>query len=87
MALEAFCRQQGLEYIRFDYSAHGESGGEFHQSTISTWRDDTLAVIDELVQNPRIILVGSSMGGWLALLAALARPDRLAGLLLIACAI
>lgn len=85
LALEAFCRARGHEFIRFDYSGHGASGGEFAQGTISQWRQDTLAIIDQLTAH-KVVLVGSSMGGWIALLAALARPEKVSGLLLIACA-
>ncbi len=84
--LECFCRSLGLEYIRFDYRAHGDSDGEFADSSVSQWREDTLAIIDHVATSQSIVLVGSSMGGWLALLAALARPQRVKGLLLIACA-
>ena len=74
-------RERG--FVRFDYSGHGASDGAFVDGTISRWRDDALAVIDQLTQGP-IVLVGSSMGGWIALLAALARPDRVARLVGIA---
>ena len=70
-------------YVRFDYFGHGQSSGAFRDGTISRWRDDALAVLDELCTGPQV-LVGSSMGGWIALLAALARPEKVAGLLLIA---
>lgn len=70
-------------YVRFDYFGHGESGGAFADGTISRWRADALAIIDRLTQGP-LVLVGSSMGGWMALLAALARPGRVKGLVLIA---
>jgi len=83
--LAAFCAERGRSMLRFDYSGHGVSGGQFEDGTITRWRDDALAVIDQLAPG-RIILVGSSMGGWMALLAALARPDRLAGLIGIAAA-
>jgi pimeloyl-ACP methyl ester carboxylesterase len=73
----------GGAYVRFDYFGHGESEGAFENGTISRWREDTLAVIDELTQGP-LVLVGSSMGGWLASLAAIARPDRVKALVLIA---
>lgn len=69
--------------LRFDYFAHGQSTGDFQQGTISRWREDALAVLDELTQGPQI-LIGSSMGAWISLLAALARPDRVKGLVLIA---
>ncbi|MCA6238303.1 MAG: alpha/beta hydrolase, partial [Phenylobacterium sp.] len=65
----------GRAFLRFDYSGHGESGGEFTDGTIGAWRADALAMIDTLTTGD-LILVGSSMGGWLACLCALARPDR-----------
>ncbi|MDR7119064.1 alpha/beta hydrolase [Caulobacter sp. BE254] len=73
----------GGGYLRFDYFGHGESDGDFAEGTISHWREDALAVIDELTQGP-LVLVGSSMGGWLACLAAIARPDRVKALVLVA---
>jgi hypothetical protein len=70
--------------VRFDYLGHGASSGDFRtKGAITRWREDALAVIDELTEGP-LVLVGSSMGGWIACLAAMARPERLAGLLLIA---
>ncbi|MEL6322784.1 MAG: alpha/beta hydrolase [Pseudomonadota bacterium] len=83
VALEAWAEREGLSFLAFDYSGHGQSGGDFADGTISTWRDDSLAAIDALTEGPQV-LVGSSMGGWMALLAALARPERVAGLVLIA---
>jgi pimeloyl-ACP methyl ester carboxylesterase len=82
-ALEAWARATGRAFIRFDYQGHGASGGEWEQGCIGQWRDDALAVLDRLTEGPQI-LVGSSMGGWIALLVALARPERVAGLLGIA---
>lgn len=73
----------GRSYVRFDYFGHGESSGAFKDGTISRWRADSLAVIDELTEGP-LVLVGSSMGGWLACLAAIARPERVKALVLIA---
>ncbi|MEC9341486.1 MAG: alpha/beta hydrolase [Pseudomonadota bacterium] len=81
--LEAFCRDNGRAYVRFDYQGHGQSGGRFEDGTISRWRDDALAVIDRLTEGPQL-LIGSSMGGWISLLCALARPDRIIGLVLLA---
>ncbi len=83
--LEAFCRERGLAYLRFDYGGHGESEGAFTDGTIGSWLEDTLAVLDRLTEGPQV-LVGSSMGGWLALLAALRRRDRIAGIVGVAAA-
>ena len=83
--LEGYCWRQGRAYVRFDYFAHGESSGDFADGTISRWRDDAVAVIDSLTEGPQI-LVGSSMGGWIMVLAALARPRRVAALVGIAAA-
>ena len=90
-ALDRWAAEQGRALVRFDYSGHGASGGAFEESTVSTWLEDTLAVLDRFVDG-RPILVGSSMGGWLALLATRellrSRPDRSpAGLVLIAPAV
>jgi pimeloyl-ACP methyl ester carboxylesterase len=73
----------GRDFVRFDYSGHGQSGGRFEEGTITRWRADTLAVLDALAPGPSI-LIGSSMGGWLACLAAMARPERVKALVLIA---
>jgi pimeloyl-ACP methyl ester carboxylesterase len=81
--LEGYCRRSGRGFVRFDYFGHGASSGDFAAGTISRWRDDTVAVIDSLTTGKQI-LVGSSMGGWVMLLAALARPERIAGLVGIA---
>jgi pimeloyl-ACP methyl ester carboxylesterase len=67
-ALDAWSEEKGRGFVRFDYSAHGESSGRFEESTISRWLEDTLAVLDNFAREPPI-LVGSSMGGWIALLA------------------
>ncbi len=82
-ALEAHCRKVGRAYVRFDYGGHGESSGNFEDGTIGEWAGDALAVLDEVAQGPQV-LVGSSMGGWMMLLAALARPERVKGLVGIA---
>lgn len=73
----------GRAYLRFDYFGHGESTGAFADGTISRWRADALAVLDELCEGD-LVLVGSSMGGWLACLAAIARPKRVKAMVLIA---
>jgi pimeloyl-ACP methyl ester carboxylesterase len=77
--LDDFCAARGLGYVRFDYAGHGASSGRFEDGTIGAWAEDAIAVIDRVTDGP-LILVGSSMGGWLMLLAALARPERIAGL-------
>src|SRR6266403_5235745 len=81
--LEDYCRRRGHGYVRFDYFGHGRSSGDFARGTIGCWREDAIAVIDSLTEGPQI-LVGSSMGGWIMLLAALARPERIAALVGIA---
>jgi len=68
-ALAAWARAKGRRFVRFDYAGHGESGGEFARWTLSDWLDDALAVLEAKVEGPAV-LVGSSMGGWLALLVA-----------------
>jgi pimeloyl-ACP methyl ester carboxylesterase len=82
-AVEAWAREAGHGTLLFDYSGHGQSGGAFEDGTISAWRADALAAIDAQTEGP-LVLVGSSMGGWMALLAAMARPERVRGLMLIA---
>lgn len=83
--LEAFCQNEGIEYTRFDYQGHGVSDGEFTDGTIGSWADDAVQIIDEVTQLPQI-LIGSSMGGWIMLLAALKRPEKVHALLGIAAA-
>jgi pimeloyl-ACP methyl ester carboxylesterase len=77
--LDEFCAARGLGYVRFDYSGHGESGGRFEGGTIGAWVEDAVTIIDLASEGP-LLLVGSSMGGWIMLLAALARPKRIMGL-------
>lgn len=85
VALEAWAREDGRAFLRFDYLGHGQSSGRFEDGTIGRWLDDSLTAIDQLTTG-RLVLVGSSMGGWLSLLVARHRPERLAGLVLIAAA-
>ncbi|HXV01573.1 MAG TPA: alpha/beta hydrolase [Caulobacteraceae bacterium] len=82
-ALAAWAAGRDRDFLRFDYFGHGRSGGDFAQGTITRWRADALAILDRLTEG-EVILAGSSMGGWLACLAAMARPNRIAGLILIA---
>ncbi len=81
LALDAAARQRGWNYVRYDHFAHGASSGDWRQAAIGRWREDAIALVDSL-EGP-VIPVGSSMGGWIALLLALARPDRLHGLVLV----
>ncbi len=85
LALDARCREQGRAFVRFDYRGHGASSGAFSDGTIGRWTDDALAALDRLTEGPQV-LVGSSMGGWIMLLVALARPERVAGLVGVAAA-
>lgn len=81
LALDAAARQRGWSFVRYDHFAHGASSGDWRQATIGRWREDAVALIDSL-EGP-VVTVGSSMGGWVALLATLARPDRVTGLVLV----
>jgi pimeloyl-ACP methyl ester carboxylesterase len=83
--IDVFAAAAGLAYLRIDYSGTGSSGGEFAESTLDRWLDEVVAAIDFLVEGP-VVLIGSSMGGWLALHAALKRPDRVKGLVGVAAA-
>jgi len=85
ITLEKYCKDNGQRFIRFDYSGHGKSGGEFRNGTIGGWKNDALAIIDNLGAD-RNIFVGSSMGAWLAMLCALERPKKVAGMVGIASA-
>lgn len=81
--LAAWAKTQGRAFLRFDYSGHGASAGRFEDGAISDWAADATAAFDALTAGPQI-LVGSSMGAWVAALLALARPARIAGLIFIA---
>jgi pimeloyl-ACP methyl ester carboxylesterase len=81
--LDSHCASRGLPFLRFDYSGHGASSGAFTDGTIGRWAEEAIAAIDRLTTG-KLVLVGSSMGGWIMLLAALARPERIAGLVGIA---
>ncbi len=81
LALDAAARERGWDYVRYDHFAHGRSSGDWRKATVGRWREDAICLIDSL-RGP-VVVVGSSMGGWVALLLALARPGRMAGLVLI----
>jgi len=83
--LEDWARTQGRAFLRLDYSGHGQSSGEFVDGCIGDWAEDAFAVINACTKGPQV-LVGSSMGGWIALLMAKRMPERLAGLVGIAAA-
>lgn len=83
--LESWAREERLNFLRFDYSGHGESSGTFEEGCIGDWHEDTLAAVKALTEGP-LVPVGSSMGGWQALLLARAMPERVAGLVTIAAA-
>jgi len=85
LALHAFAEARGQAMLRFDYSGTGSSGGEFEDGTLAQWLEDALAAVDRLTEGP-LILVGSSMGGWIALHVAIRRPDRVRALVGIAAA-
>ena len=84
-ALDAFCRARGQAFVRFDYFGHGQSSGEFSEATVGRWKDDALCVLDNLTAGPQV-LVGSSLGGWIMLLLAMARPARVKALIGVASA-
>jgi pimeloyl-ACP methyl ester carboxylesterase len=81
--VEAWAKENDRPFVRFDYFGHGQSSGKFEDGTISRWRDDALLVLDQLCTG-EVIALGSSMGAWIALLLAKARPDRIKVLTLIA---
>src|SRR6478672_6992583 len=85
LAIDAFAEQRSLAMLRFDYSGTGSSGGRFEEGTLAAWLEEALVVIDELTSGS-MILVGSSMGGWIALHLALLRPGRIQALVGIAAA-
>lgn len=83
--LEAWAKAQGRAFLRFDYSGHGQSSGAFEEGCIGDWAQDAMAAVTALTEGPQII-VGSSMGGWIALLLARTMPAQVAGMVTIAAA-
>ncbi|MEZ5932989.1 MAG: alpha/beta fold hydrolase [Alphaproteobacteria bacterium] len=83
LALEEEFVKEGRAFTRFDYTGHGSSSGAFEDGTIGAWKGDAIAIVDKITEGP-LVIVGSSMGGWIMLLAALARPERVKGLVGIA---
>ena len=83
--LEEWARVQGLPFLRFDYSGHGESSGAFEAGCIGEWFADAMAVVEALTEGPQV-LVGSSMGGWISLLLARSLPGRVGGVVTVAAA-
>ncbi|HKC02646.1 MAG TPA: alpha/beta hydrolase [Sphingomicrobium sp.] len=85
LALDAFAERRGLAMVRFDYSGTGSSGRRFEDGTLELWLDEALAIVDRLTDGP-VVVIGSSMGGWLALHLALLRSERVKALVGIAAA-
>src|SRR5215213_425463 len=85
LALDAFAERSGIAMLRLDYSGTGSSPGEFADGTLGLWLEEALAAIDRLTEGP-LIVIGSSMGGWIALHLALLRPERVSGLVGVASA-
>jgi pimeloyl-ACP methyl ester carboxylesterase len=85
LALDAFAERSGLAMVRFDYSGTGSSGGEFKDGTLALWLEEALGIVDQLTDGP-LVLIGSSMGGWIAMHLALLRSDRVHALVGIAAA-
>jgi pimeloyl-ACP methyl ester carboxylesterase len=85
LALDAFAERRGQAMLRLDYSGTGSSAGRFEDGTLELWLDEVLAAVDQLTEGP-LVVIGSSMGGWIALHLALLRPDRVEAVVGIAAA-
>ena len=85
LTVEKYARKHKLNFVRFDFRGHGNSDGKFEDFTISEWKKDLVNVIDNLTRGPQI-LIGSSLGGWLMMLAARVRPSRVKGMIGLAAA-
>lgn len=88
MAFEAFCKQRNISYTRFDYNGHGSSDGKFEEGDIGSWAEDALAVFDNVASNHSqgVVVIGSSMGAWIATLIARQRSESIAGIMTLAAA-
>jgi pimeloyl-ACP methyl ester carboxylesterase len=86
LAIARFAEENNYDLIRFDYFGHGNSSREFLDGSIGEWLENSLTIIDKLTEDKPQILIGSSMGGWIMLLAAMARPNKFAGLIGLAAA-
>jgi pimeloyl-ACP methyl ester carboxylesterase len=84
LALEIWCKQEGRALLRFDYAGHGASGGRFIDGCVGDWAADAAFIVEQVLPGQEIVLVGSSMGGWISLLIGRQMGERLRGLLLIA---
>lgn len=82
--LEGLCKGNDIPFIRFDYSGHGISDGQFEDGSIGEWFEDAMAIIDSIAEGRKCVLIGSSMGGWISLLCAKDRPDSVLGMILLA---
>ena len=80
ISIEKYAKNMKLAFVRFDCRGHGKSFGKFENFTISDWKEDILDIVDKLTKGPQI-LIGSSMGGWLMILAAKSRPKKIVGLI------
>lgn len=84
--LKEQCQKLNLSYVRFDYRGHGQSEGKFEEACISAWVEDAYDILQETVEDQKVMLIGSSMGGWISLLLALKLPEQLRGLIGLAAA-
>ena len=85
VALDVWCKKEGRQFLRFDYTGHGQSSGRFEDGTISAWARDAIFAIENLTDGP-VVLVGSSMGGWIMMLVAMAINSRIKGMVGLAAA-
>lgn len=84
--IEDYCKKNELGFVAFDFEGHGQSSGEYTDATIGSWLENALEVVDNVSKDDNLVLVGSSMGGWISLLVAQERPERVGGLVGLAAA-